>query len=96
MPATTFEQLITNHGDMIARLYGRRVPDFTVHEFIDTIASLGRTHASGATERLQVAGEYLTGAARLLVDADLDPVAASGLIAHADRRLQFVDSLALA
>lgn len=96
MSASTFEQIIATHGPMIARLYGRRDTNFTTHEFIDTLASLGRTHANGATERLQAAGEYLTGAANLLVDADLDPGAASGLIAHADQRLQRVADLHIA
>lgn len=94
MHAATFEQIIATHGAMIARHYGRTTTDFTTAEFIDTIASLGRTYATGATENLQVAAEHLTAVARYLVDAELDPVAAGGLIAHADQRLKAVADLA--
>lgn len=94
MPATTFEQLTATHSAMIGRLYGRTTAGFTTAQFIDTIASLGRTYATGATENLQVAAEHLTAVARYLVDAELDPVAAGGLIAHADQRLKAVADLA--
>jgi hypothetical protein len=96
MTATTIEQLITTHGPMIARLYGHDVSGFTTAQFTDTIASLGRTYATGATENLKVAAEHLTAVANYLVDAELDPVAAGGLIAHADQRLQLVNNLTLA
>lgn len=96
MPASTFEQLIATHGDMIARHNMSNKTDFTTAEFINTLANIGRLYATGMTNDLQDAAEHLTAAANYLVDAELDPVAASGLIAHADKRLQYVADLHLA
>lgn len=96
MPASTFEQLIATHGPMIARHDMRDTANFTTDEFIDTITNLGQLYATGMTRDLQTAADYLTAAASYLTDAAADATSAAVLIAHADRRLQFVNDLALA
>lgn len=96
MSATTFEQLITAHGDMIARHDMRDTTDFTTTDFIETIDRLGRLYATGMGSDLQAAADDLTAAANYLTDAELHPVNAGVLIAQADQRLQSVDDLALA
>lgn len=96
MPASTFEQLIANHGDMIARHDGLNAAGFTTDEFIETIDRLGRLYATGMGSDLQAAADDLTAAASYLTDAELHPVNARVLIAQADQRLQSVDDLALA
>ena len=96
MPATTFEQIIATHGPMIARHNMSDNAHYTTDEFINTIADLGQLYATGMTADLQTAADYLTAAANYLTDAAADATSAAVLIAHADRRLQFVDDLALA
>lgn len=97
MPATTFEQLIATHGDMIAR-HDMRDTLGTVYisDFTAILADLGRLYSTGATSDLQDAAEHLTAAANYLTDAEHDTTAAPVLIAKADKHLQSVADLALA
>lgn len=96
MAATTFEQIIANHGPMIGRLYGRNNTDFAVTEFIDTISAVGRQYATSTNSSLRSGSEFLLAAATDLVDAQYDPAKATDLIIRADRNLKFVADLHLA
>jgi hypothetical protein len=97
MPATTFEQLIANHGDMIARHEMRdTLGTVYISDFIAILADLGRLYSTGATSALQDASDNLTAAASYLTDAEHDTTAAPVLIAKADKHLHHVDALALA
>ncbi|MDH6125945.1 hypothetical protein [Kitasatospora sp. GP82] len=99
MPATTFEQIIARHADMIARLDNRdSLGDVSIGDFIDVIADLGDALGYGATDDFQAAAHDLTMAFDFLTEAfllpDTDPDQAQ-LISRADKRLNNVNDLAL-